>query len=220
MIMAQVVGAIIPKGLKDMNELLAWHFLPAPDKNGEIKTRFSNEPVFTGSVHTTNKPVIVGDFGYHACDNIYDACIFSKGTTLSRVCLAGDIQYLNQISLSMHAASTRIVLWYKPLTPVMIREIGIHITEAYLREMNITDKALWKAVDLTKQYVAGNATEQDLENYSSTVRNLKYGLLVHSMLVGGLSLCPLTYWEYNLFAYVTKIKKDLDKILIPLVESW
>lgn len=141
--------------------MYGWHFL---QKSGRLQ--FSpNTKVKPGQKLTITPPVKLCQRGYHASDSPIDALQWAPGPVICRVRLTGQIIH----DTDKAVATERRVFWMADATMVL-HEFACWCAENGLKKDGVTDKRCWEAIKVKRQWMKGEATDEELATAWNAVR--------------------------------------------------
>jgi len=115
-------------------------------------------------------PVVVGETlvypgepelcmtGLHASKRIIDALKYAPGPILCIVELGGEIIHGKDKAV----AQERTVSWMQDISPTL-HEFACQVAEEALKKYRVTDKRSWKAIEVKRLWLKGEASDEELE---------------------------------------------------------
>ena len=119
-------------------------------------------------------PVVVGETlvypgkpelckaGFHASERIIDALRYAPGPVLCVVELGGEIIHGDDKAV----AQERTVSWMQDISPTL-HEFACQVAEEALKEHGVTDERSWKAIEVKRLWLKGEATDKELADARS-----------------------------------------------------
>ena len=116
-------------------------------------------------------PVVVGETlvypgkpelckaGFHASERIIDALRYAPGPVLCVVELGGEIIHGEDKAV----AQERTVSWMEDISPTL-HEFACQVAEEALKEHGVTDERSWKAIEVKRLWLKGEATDEELKD--------------------------------------------------------
>lgn len=136
-----------------MSEWLGWHFLPGDCRlaNGD------GREVKVGETYTVDGEPALCCHGLHASRRALDALGYAPGPVACRVRLGGQIVEGDDKA----CATERTVLGMADATRTL-HEFALWCTEKALGRANVTDEQPWRALEVKRKWLDGEATEEEL----------------------------------------------------------
>ena len=135
---------------------LGWHFFKCNGRTGE-----GNRVVVPGKSMRVRGDLVMCYHGLHACKRAIDALCYAPGPMVQRVELRGERVDYNDKSV----ARERYCIWSADATQALREFTCWCAEEALPREREAgrePDPRSWKAVEVARQYLQGNATKEEL----------------------------------------------------------
>ena len=95
--------------------------------------------------------------GFHASERIIDALQYAPGPVLCVVELGGEIIHGEDKAV----AQERTVSWMQDISPTL-HEFACQVAEEALEKHGVTDKRSWKAIEVKRLWLKGEATDKEL----------------------------------------------------------
>ena len=123
-------------------------------------------------------PVVVGETlvypgkpelckaGFHASERIIDALRYAPGPVLCVVELGGEIVHGDDKAV----AQERTVSWMQDISPTL-HEFACQVAEEALKECGVTDKRPWKAIEVKRKWLKGEASDEELKAATDAARD-------------------------------------------------
>jgi len=132
----------------------AWHFLPSNLKLGYG----DNREVKVGETLTVDTPLELCKSGLHASFTIRDAMLYQSGP----ICCKVEIGLDGKQNENKIVSSFRKVIWMKDCTRIL-HDFSCLCAERTLKQNNITNPILWKAIEVKRLWLDGKATDAELD---------------------------------------------------------
>ena len=97
--------------------------------------------------------------GFHASERIIDALRYAPGPVLCVVELGGEIIHGEDKAV----AQERTVSWMEDISPTL-HEFACQVAEEALKEHGVTDERSWKAIEVKRLWLKGEATDKELND--------------------------------------------------------
>ena len=97
--------------------------------------------------------------GFHASERIIDALRYAPGPVLCVVDLGGELIHGDDKAV----AQERTVSWMQDISPTL-HEFACQVAEEALKEHGVTDERSWKAIEVKRLWLKGEATDKELND--------------------------------------------------------
>ena len=132
-----------------------YHFL-----REDRKLRFEPfTPVVVGGTLVYPGEPVLCEVGFHASERAIDALKYAPGPVLCIVELSGEIIHGDDKAV----AQERTVSWMQDISPTL-HEFACQVAEEALKEHGVTDERSWKAIEVKRLWLKGEATDEELKD--------------------------------------------------------